>query len=159
MKRSYIVANKQKLDTLFDHIKVLRSLQNFEIESQWATYLCIRVSGLLETSLRSLYLGYCDDKAHPYITKYVSYSLEGNRSQNMNPEKILLLVGAFNQKWRDELEMYMSENGRKEAIESVINVRNSAAHGGTQAVTYNNVKDYYTKIWEVIQFIEAQCSI
>jgi len=157
MSKKTISASKNKLDDLFTYIKELRKLNNFELESQWATYLCIRVSGFLETSIRSIYIEYCSDKSHPNISKYVASNLESNRSQNMKPENILSLAMAFNEDWKRKLEIYMSEDGRKEAIESVINIRNSAAHGGNMSVSYARVDDYYEKIWEVIQFIIELC--
>lgn len=157
MKNQQVTTNKQKLDTLFDHFKELSKLNNSQIDSQWSIYLCIRVSGFLETSLNSIYIAYCQDKAHSNISKYIQYSFEGKRSQNMKPEVILQLAGAFSPTWRSELEQYLDDE-RRAALESVVNIRNSAAHGGTMSVSYNNIKDYYKKIWEVIQFIDQQVS-
>jgi hypothetical protein len=157
MKNRSILTNKQKLDNLFEFIKDIRELRNLELESQWATYLCIRVSGLLETSVRTIFRAYCGDKAHPYISRYIGYTFEANRAQSMKPETILGLVGSFNINWRDDLENYLAVDGRKEAIESVINIRNSASHGGSSSVSYVNVKQYYEKIWDIIQFIDLQC--
>lgn len=157
MKTQYIISNKHKLDDLFEQFNELRTLNNAQIESQWAVYLCIRVSGLLETCIRSIYISYCEGKAHANISKYVGHSFDGNRSQNMKPDNILKLAGAFSLEWRDELENFISDEGRKEALESVINIRNTAAHGGTTSISYNNVKGYYKKIWEIIEFIDQQC--
>lgn len=157
MKNRNISASKQRLDVLFAYIRDLRTLNNSQLEAQWATYLCIRISGLLETSIRSIYVSYCDNKAHPNVTRYIGNSFEINRSQNMKPDTILSLAGSFSQEWRTDLEAYILDDGRKEAIESVINIRNSAAHGGTLSITYNNAKQYYEKIWSVIEFIDAQC--
>ena len=154
-----IIANKQKLDDLFDQMRELRKLSNNQIESQWATYLCIRISGLLETSIRSIYSSYCENKrTHPNIARYIGYSLDSSRSQNMKPETILNLANSFNPVWRGEIENYLADLGRKEAIESVINIRNSAAHGGNTTITFHNAKEYYEKIWQVIQFINTQCT-
>ena len=157
MRNQRVVTHKKKLDALFDYIKELRGLNNLQIESQWAIYLCIRVSGFLEVSIRSIYVNYCQDKSHPNITRYIGDSFQGRRSQNMKPKNILDIAGSFNPEWENELSNYISNCGRKEAIESVINIRNSASHGGDQGVTYTNAKDYYEKIWDVIKFIEAQC--
>jgi hypothetical protein len=157
MKNRSVYSNKQKLDSLFEHMKVISTLNNAQIESQWATYLCIRVSGLLETSIQSIYTSYCENKAHPNIIKYVLSVFKARRSQNMKPETLLNLAGAFNEHWRIELESYLLEEGRKDAIESIVNLRNNAAHGGTQSTTYSYAKDYYKKVWEVIVFIDNQC--
>jgi hypothetical protein len=157
MSKKTILASRRKLDDLFDYIKELRKLNNFELEAQWATYLCIRVSGFLETSIRAIYIEYCSNKSHPNISKYVAANLESNRSQNMRPENILSLALSFNEDWKRKLETYILEDGRKEAIESVINIRNSAAHGGTMSVSYVNVNNYYKKILDVIEFITELC--
>jgi hypothetical protein len=158
VKNTYITSNKQKLDTLFNHIADLRKLNNPQLEAQWATYLTIRLSGFLETSIRHIFLSYCDQKAHPKIIKYIGGSLEASRSQNMKPDVILNLAGSFNKQWKEKLDLYLVDDGRKEAIESIINIRNSAAHGGASSITYSSVKEYYEKIWDVIIYLDNQCS-
>ena len=157
MNNHTITTNRQKLDALFDSIEIIRSLNSPQIEAQWAVYLCIRLSGLLETSVRSIYVSYCEGKSHPNIARHIGNNLNGSRSKNMNPENILSLVGSFNSEWRVKLDEFISENGRKDAIESVINIRNNVSHGGNQVVTYSRAKEYYGKIWETIEFMEMQC--
>jgi len=157
MKNRSVTTNKQKLDQLFKDVDALRQLNDQRIEAQWATYLCIRVSGFLETSLQSIYLEYCQDKAHPNLVRYIGGSFNGSRSHNMKQEKILALAGAFSKEWRSELEKYIMDDGRKAAIDSIINLRNKAAHGDVQTITYHRIREYYDKIWDVIQFIDTQC--
>jgi hypothetical protein len=117
-----IIREKSKLDALFDNIKDLRKLNNYQIEAQWAVYLCIRVSGLLEASIRSIYVSYCEDKSHPHVAKYIAASFKSSRSKNMDPDTLLQLAGSFNPAWRIDLENFILENGRKEAIESVVSL-------------------------------------
>lgn len=53
----------------------------------------------------------------------------------------------------------MQENGRKEAINSIMAHRNQIAHGkgNNVNVTMSQMKDYIEKAVEVIIYIEKQC--
>jgi hypothetical protein len=51
----------------------------------------------------------------------------------------------------------MSQNGRKDAIDSIMNNRHLIAHGKDSGITVARVNDYLRKCIEVIEFIEAQC--
>lgn len=148
---------KQQLDHLFNYIENIQTLKLGELEAQWALYLCIRVSGLLETSVRDIFIHYCEGKAHPHIIRYVNTIINNSRSQNMKAEVIIKLAGSFSDQWRKDLQEFLENEGRKEAVDSVINIRNTASHGGKATITYRVIKGYYASIWEVIEFIENQC--
>jgi len=52
--------------------------------------------------------------------------------------------------------MYIDQDGRKEAINSIIKNRHHIAHGRDSNVTVGTVRGYFDKIIEVIEFIEDQ---
>ena len=100
MKTLEVVRYKQRLDNLFKQIPAFSG--NIELQSQWARYLCILVSGFLETSICAIYGEFARKTASPYVANFVKCELDSLQNPKMG--KILQLTRAFNPLWADELE-------------------------------------------------------
>jgi len=146
------VSYKKRLDALFDKVK---EIQDIELQSEWAKYLCVLVSGFLEVSIRAIYTEYTRNKAHRNVANFVSSRLSG--FQNPNMDMIFQRAGAFNQDWRKELESIDDE--LKASINSIVTLRNKIAHGDDVDLTYRRIKEYYQNAIKVLQFMENQCNI
>ena len=93
------VRYQQRLDDLFK--KIVAFAEDIELQSHWARYLCILVSGFLETSVRAIYSQYANTKAAPYVAHYVDSQLQS--FQNPNMERILQLARSFSPEWEEHL--------------------------------------------------------
>lgn len=153
MKNQEISSNKQRLDNLFKKITAFST--DTDLQSHWARYLCILVSGFLETSVRIIYREYAKKKATPQVANFVEGKLED--FQNPKMEKILQLTGLFSKEWANELRLE-TEGELKDAVDSIANNRNQIAHGGSVGISYSQIKSYYDRAIEVIELIENQCS-
>jgi len=153
MKNQEISRNKQELDYLFE--KVTAFSADTYLQSHWARYLCILVSGFLETSVRIIYREYAKKKAIPQIANFVEGKLED--FQNPKMEKILQLTGLFNKDWENDLRRE-TEGELKDAVDSIANNRNKIAHGDSVGIGYIQIKAYYERAIKVIELIENQCS-
>lgn len=148
-----INSNKQKLDYLFGKVKDFSA--DTYLQSHWARYLCISVSGFLETSVRIIYREYAKSTAPPLVANFVEEKLKN--FQNPNMDKILQLTGGFSKEWANELRL-KTEGELKDAVESISNNRNQIAHGGSVGISYSQIKSYYDRAIKVIELIENQCS-
>jgi hypothetical protein len=153
MKNINVVRHKQRLDHLFEQTRLLS--ENFELQSHWAKYLCILVSGFLESSIRAIYIEYARTKAAPEVGNFVESRLRG--FQNTNMERILQLANSFSPQWEAELRN-MTKDELKDAVDSIVAIRNDLAHGGDTGITYARISDYYQKAIQVVELIEAQCN-
>lgn len=153
MKNQEISSNKQELDYLFE--KVTAFSADTYLQSHWARYLCILVSGFLETSVRIIYREYAKDKAIPQVANFVEGKLQD--FQNPKMEKILQLTGLFSKEWENDLRRE-TEGELKDAVDSIANNRNQIAHGGSVGISYSQIKSYYDRAIKVIELIENQCS-
>jgi hypothetical protein len=124
MKCLEVVRHKQRLDKLFDQIRAFSG--DLELQSHWARYLCVLVSGFLETSIRAIYGEYATKKAHQYIVNFVESRLKS--FQNPNMEQILQIASLFSPEWRARLELD-TEGELKDAVDSIVANRNLIAHG------------------------------
>lgn len=127
------------------------------MQSHWARYLCIRVSGFLEVAVSIIYKKYAKDKAHPFVVNYVEKQLSS--FQNPKMEKILNITRSFNPKWAEELELELENNSEiKDSIDSIVDVRNKIAHGENVGITYIRIKRYYEVALKLMEFLEQQCN-
>jgi hypothetical protein len=153
MRDIEVIRYQKRLDGLFSHVSLMRD--NAELQSHWARYLCILLSGFLEVSVRSLYSGYAKTKAAPYVVNFVERNLE--RLQNPNMEKILSVAVAFSPEWEAELRA-ATEGELKDAVDSVVANRNRISHGQDVGITYVQIKEYYKSVNRVLDLVEQHCS-
>ena len=155
MSDKEILRYKRQLDDLFSKVSTLDS--DFEMQSHWAKYLCIRVSGFLEVAVSTIYKNYAKNKAAPFVVNYVDKQLSS--LQNPNMEKILKITRSFNPDWAKEIELELIDNSEiKDSIDSIVDVRNKIAHGEDVGITYTRIKRYYEVALKLVEFLETQCS-
>lgn len=152
MRYSEIYIAQKKLDNLFALASSLPA--DPEIRSHWAKYLCVLVSGFLETAVAAIYVDFAQRKSHRHIVNYVSSEIEFFTNPNMS--KIVELAGEFNPEWASELEE--TTGGEiKEAIDSVRSNRNQIAHGEYSGITIGTITRFYAQVTKLVIMIDKQC--
>ena len=79
--------------------------------------------------------------------------------QNPKAQRFVETAKAFNPQWGEDLESFLNDSGRKDAIDAVISNRHQIAHGRYSGITLVRVKDYLENCVQVIEFIERQCGL
>jgi hypothetical protein len=148
---------KQSIDHLFSIIDAIihEERTDNEVKSCLAKYLCVVVSGFLETSIRDIYSDYAENKSHENVTSFVTISLKSFQSPKMG--NILLLTEAFSGDWKLELEK-KSIGEIKDSIDSLVDNRHHIAHGRDVGITYDSIKKYYKNTVKLLKLIEDQCN-
>jgi hypothetical protein len=157
MSDKKILSYKRQLDDLFTKVSSLDS--DFEMQSHWSRYLCVRVSGFLEIAISTIYKNYAREKAAPFVVNYVEKQLSG--FQNPKMERILNITKSFSPEWAKEIELELIEKAEiKTSIDSIVELRNKIAHGdnSNSSITYIRVKNYYNNALKLIELIEEQCN-
>ena len=132
-------------------------VDQIELRSHWARYLCVLSSGYLENALKDVYGRYVRSRSDPSIANYVERTL--NNIQNPKAKRFVETAKAFNQDWEEALVGFLEADGKREAIDAIISNRHRIAHGQDSTITLAQVRDYLTKSVEVIEFIENQCGV
>jgi hypothetical protein len=145
-------ALRRRLDAAFARAGTL-SGADLEIQSDFARFLCVLVSGYVETVVAQIAVEHCEKRSHPSVSRYAGSQLA--RLQNVNSSRLLQLVGCFDSAWSKELEVFI-EGKRREALDSVAALRNGIAHGRPVNVTYRRISEYYLAIKEIVRFIEQK---
>jgi hypothetical protein len=152
MKCAYASSYQQRLDHLFEQVKSIPG--DSELQSHWARYLCILVSGYIETSVIAIYIEYTKGKASPDVLNFVERRLLSQ--QNLNMDKIIQLVGTFNNKWAEDLST-ATRGELKDAVDSIVANRNKIAHGENVGLSYVRLREWYKCVVKVIALIDGQC--
>lgn len=128
---------------------------DLELQSDFARYLCVLVSGFLENAVGELLLEHTRRYSQPSIQRFVEFRLQ--RLTNLKAQRLLDLLGSFDPEWRSDLERFLVDE-RKDAVDSIVSLRNSISHGQSVGVTFVRVKEYYGHIQTVVDHIATLCA-
>ncbi len=149
-----VVSSQRRLDATFSRINLL-STEDLEVRSDFARYLCILVSAFIEKSLSTLAGEHCRRLSAPTVSRFAQKKLD--RLKNVNSEKLLQFMGSFDPELEKETKVFI-DGSRKEALDSVVALRNQIAHGESVGVTYVQMNKYYKEISEIINFVTNKFS-
>jgi hypothetical protein len=139
---------RTRLDATFSRVPGPSS--DIEVQSDFAKYLCVLVSGFLENSIVALMLDFVERRSAPEITSHVERSL--GYWTNPSAEKIKQLLGSFSTDWHRDLESYLVDE-RKDSVNSIVTLRHKIAHGESVGTSLSQVKAHYRTILEVLDHI------
>jgi len=76
---------------------------------------------------------------------------------NAKAQRVIGLLGSFETDWRKDLENDLVDE-YKDAVDGIVDIRNTISHGRHVGVTIVRVKDYYARIKDVVDHIEKLCA-
>ena len=150
--RQEVARLEQRLDTVFTRVKMLGG--DAELQSDFSRYLCILVSGYLETSAKELVLEYSRKCGNASLQRFVDQRTK--QFTNAKTEKLKSLLNDFNPDWQSSLEAYVVDD-LKDAVDSIVTLRNKIAHGQSVGLTYQTVSNYYSRVKLVVSYIASLC--
>jgi hypothetical protein len=151
--RAEVARLRQQLDATFVRLKA--SKVDPEIQSDHARYLCVLVSGFLEQAVIELLQEYVRKTSAPAVQRHVERRL--SRFANANAKRLIEMMGSFDSDWQSQLETFLVDE-YKDAVDSIVSLRNSIAHGRHVGLTLHRVVDYYEKIKDVVNYIDGICA-
>lgn len=129
---------------------------DIELQAHWAKYLCVVACGFLEQALVSIFIDYCRQASSDRVANYAAARLR--TIQNPNAKTFLEVASAFDKDWGNALQIYLDDEGRGQAINSIVSNRHKIAHGSASDITLSRLKEYFTKAVDVLNFVESLCS-
>jgi hypothetical protein len=150
--RAAVHSLRSRLVATFDRVK---TIQDPEVSSDFARYLCVLVSGYLEQAVIELVLEHVRRRSGLSVQRYVEARLSS--FTNANSQRLLTLLGSFDPDWRRDMEPFLVDE-LKDAVDSIVNLRNTIAHGRFAGVTFSRVSDYYKRVDRVVTRIADLCA-
>ncbi len=144
-----LTRQQNRLDELFKRVD---GIDDPYLQAHFARYLCVLLSGYLEYAVYEIFSDYARRTAHKRVAGYVERRLDDFYTPST--ERLLALAGEFDRTWREDLEHRLTPEMR-EAINSIRSLRNQIAHGENMGVSYATMRDYYTRIKQVVAALQA----
>ncbi len=151
--RAEVTRLKQRLDATFQRVKGAAS--DLELQADFARYLCVLVSGYLEKAVAELVLEHARRTGGPTLQRFVE--LRTSRFANANSQRLQELLGSFDPDWQSSMNAFLADE-LKDAVDSLVDLRNSIAHGESVGVTYQRISEYYGRVQKVIDRIADMCA-
>lgn len=121
-----------------------------EIQSIFAKYLCVRVSGYLECCLKEEINSFVEKRCSRQIQSFIATAIKN--TTNLTSDKITETLKRFSQNWSENFKNNMTEE-LMQSVGSIYNNRNSIAHGGSCNISLRDVKQHYSNIQNVVNVI------
>jgi hypothetical protein len=153
MRNQELSRQLQRLNGLFGRTAAA-SGGDIEIQAHWARYLCVLCAGFIENAFEEIYAEFVKGAASEPVARFTIRSLE--KTNNPKTLKFIDTSRAFKEAWGDELEVFVDQNGRRDAIDSIMNNRHQIAHGKSSGISVARLEEWFEKSLEVIDFIENQ---
>ena len=143
--RAELARQRHQLDSTFSRAGNLHA--DIELLSDFARYLCVLVSGYVEQTTIELLTEYARTHSDPRIQRHLERGLR--QVTNLNTQRLIDLVGTLDPAWRTELEQFIVDE-YKDALDGIVALRNSVAHGRYVGVTLSRAREYYVRVKRII---------
>ena len=155
-----IVLQQERLNRLFKHANDLQKKDDIdeEVKAQFVWYLCVRTSGYVEFSIKTILREYVSLEANssPRIADYIHNQIN-KRTLNPKREKVLDLLAEFNPKWKEHLKK-PSLGELKDSLESIVNNRNHIAHGSDVSISLKDLEKYFSDAQKIVKLVYDECN-
>ena len=144
-----------------NHVQTLRDCQ-IEIDNiqRWITnnnldsnvryltsYSVIKACGTIEYILKQIIYDHLSQGANEEAKTYFSKSII-EASFNPSPGQIYRILEKINGTWRRDFENVIKGTNQKGQLKSLVDLRNSFAHGSMITASINDIKNYYSAgVW------------
>lgn len=129
-----------------------------QVQSHWAKYICVLISGYIEQSLKEIFLEHAAGRSPTRSSNYIRETWPNSR--NMKSDAIDELAGCFDQKWSKDFNVWLGEKDRKKEINEIVSWRNNIAHGkeaATNNVTLKSINTKFKIACDLVDFFEMTC--
>lgn len=153
-----IKQQQERLKRLYSQAEALTKMENIdeELQAQFVWYLCVRTSGYLEFSTKTILRKYVQEETGALpVANFVNSQLD--RTLNPWMDHICDLIGKFNKSWKQNLQK-ATKGDIKDAIDSIVRNRNAIAHGNDAQLTFKELQRYFEYTQQVIELMYNECN-
>ncbi len=140
---------RNELDAVFARADVPEL--DLETRSDLARYACVRLTGYLEQSLLNCGLSLIGNQAGGAARRFGESYLA--KSFNPTQGEIADFVGRFDLLWKEALEIWLAEFERGQTINAIVGIRNQIAHGGSQTISIERLKQYRFVVEDLLAWL------
>lgn len=153
-----ILHQQEKLRHLFEQDEQLQQIDGVddEIRAQFVWYLCVRTSGYVETSIRTILNEYVSSQtSNTSIISFIDEQVRHSRRMRFN--EIATLVGRFSSEWEKRLRNSTPEEPKR-SLGNIVTNRNNIAHGYDVNLSLRDLGKWFEDAQEVVELVYSECS-
>ena len=147
MRSPELTRRKDRIDNLIAEGRTLKD----EVQSHWARYLCVLISGFIDESVRETVHAYVRKRSHLYVQRFVDKRLRFPTSCNL--KKIDDIIRDFFGEHPPDDWKRVTEEMRA-AVDGIATNRNKIAHGGDVGLGFVVLKGYYKSVVGLVEVLE-----
>lgn len=150
LERLFAQANK-----LQRNVDIGSEIIDSEVVSHFVSYLCVRTSGFVEFSVKTILREYASASTNePRLMNLVDSRLK----RTLNPSKgaIVSLAGEFGTDWSQNLKREI-EGELDNSLEDIVRKRNDISHGKNVDLSLNDLEIHFKNAKQVVEIIHRQC--
>lgn len=126
--------------------------QEPEVQALMVKFLCIRISGYIETFIKERIQNFVNDrKSHKVISSYIQTAIRN--ITNLTNDKLESFLRSFSSDWANYYMDNVTEQ-MKSSLGSIYILRNHIAHGANDSLSYNNLRDHFENIERLLEVID-----
>jgi RiboL-PSP-HEPN len=146
---------RKQLDELYVRADP-RTVDDPELASDLARYLCVRVAGFFEQATAILLRDHCEKGSWGTAQSFALSWLE--KMPNLRPEAFTGLLGRFDTALAAAAKSLLEEEERSSTLNALIGIRNDIAHGKNQGLSREQAWSYYEVVTTIIDWLEERLS-
>ncbi len=152
-----VVEQEIKLIRLFKQAKQLQNHDDIddETKSGFVSYLCVRTSVYVESSVKTILREYVRSKTSDLPTNnFVNANL-----RNLTPrrDQIISLVRQFDHGWSENLKKRTEDFG--DSLNAIVVHRNEIAHGEDVDISLHDLEQHFRHAREVVELVYNECNL
>jgi len=136
------------------------SSESDKIKDLLTQSLLILIYAQFEKEIKYLLLQRCESVSDRAVKSFVLEHIQKSALRSLKVTDLSGLLKQFDLSYKTVFNQRISENGQaKAAYESLLNNRHSVAHGGSISATFDDVKMFYEKGHEVLDYFEEALQV
>ena len=123
-----------------------------EVAADIAAYFCVLIYGHYESAVKGAILDHAGREGSPELARFVQERLK--RQSNLKSSQLKELLGSFSSEWKETVGEKINERiGCNDALNSLVDQRNSIAHGRCVDLRMDDLHQWKEHVDEVITWV------
>jgi len=125
------------------------------------SYAVIKACGTMEVAFKAIVTDYCSHRSKKQVKKFLTNKI---RDSSINPSysNIIRTLSDFDDNWKErfknDVNAHVQKNALLTSMQSLVDARNSFAHGGNHNLSINDIISYYSNFRTAIELLDATVS-
>lgn len=120
-------------------------------QSHFARYYCVLVCGFIENCIKIVVIDFAQNSGRSEVAAYVGSRI--SRFGDIGKQELSSFIHSYSNTWGKHVDSFM-DGPAGEALDSLKNIRNQVAHGGSMSTSLGQIDAYFSEIDKLVEFVD-----